>query len=90
LLFAALLGGRSLRYTAEVVYGRSSMFGGGMKHENEKEMAAEAEQLRELVLGRWGSLVEGNGSSLFDDVGGVDLWRKLHRNLPTKYDIMMC
>ncbi|KAF6261090.1 hypothetical protein COO60DRAFT_1682349 [Scenedesmus sp. NREL 46B-D3] len=86
-IFAGMiLPGRSLRYTAQVVYGTDCFSRDSAADEVSARLANEAEQLRALVMGKWGSLVEGQGSSLFDDVGGVQLWQQLHRNLPTQYN----
>ena len=77
-VFQAFLGGRSLRYTGETVYGLSC-----------QEVAADEEEppaladVRALVEGRWQALVRGRGSAaLFGDVGGVVAWRALEAALP--------
>lgn len=74
-VFAAAMGGRSLRYTGEVVYGSSTMGGG--------EQPQEARELHRQVMGHWGVLVSGSpeGEAVFADVGGVAAWRKLHSSL---------
>lgn len=89
-VFAAAMGGRSLRLTAETVMGSSCMgyggFGGG---EDEDEEGEEAEELYDVVRYRLGELLAaaGHGSegseaaALFADVGGAAPWRQLVRSL---------
>lgn len=73
---AAAMGGRSLRYTGELVYGSSCMSGG--------EESADAEQLLEEAEQQWSSLVAGQASSgFFGDVGGAEAWLRLRRGLAT-------
>ncbi|WIA33296.1 hypothetical protein OEZ86_006436 [Tetradesmus obliquus] len=75
-VFAAAMGGRSLRYTGELVYGSSCMSGG--------EESADAEQLLEEAEQQWSSLVAGQASSgFFGDVGGAEAWLRLRRGLAT-------
>jgi hypothetical protein len=71
---AAAMGGRSLRYTAEVVYGTSCQAFG--------EPSADAQQMQQQAQQQWSSLVAGQGSAAsFDDVGGAEAWRRLRRSL---------
>lgn len=78
-IFSALMGGRSLRYMGEVVYGCSMTASVGMSRESDDSAALE--ELNEKVLGQWRTLVSGAGSELFEDVGGVQAWKKLHSKL---------
>jgi len=77
-IFSALMGGRSLRYMGEVVYGCSMTASIGMGGESD---SVALQELNEQVLGQWRALVSGAGSELFDDVGGVQAWKKLHSKL---------
>jgi hypothetical protein len=71
---AAVTGGRSLRYTGEVVYGSSCQSFDGK--------SAAAAQAREEVEQQWSSLVSKQGVvPYFDDVGGAEAWRGLRSGL---------
>jgi len=74
-VFAGAMGGRSLRYTGEVVYGSSCMGTGEV--EDERDLG----ELEEEVTGNWGKLIGADGGAVFAEVGGVDAWKKLHREL---------
>jgi hypothetical protein len=69
-VFSAMMGGRSLRYTGEKVYGTSAMemgmSSGGQAYER---VSGEVE-------GNWRQLVRSG--EVFGDVGGVALWKGLH------------
>jgi hypothetical protein len=69
-IFRAIMGGRSLRYTGEVVYGVSAsemgMGSGGQAFE----------RVSEEVEGNWRQLVKSG--EVFESVGGVALWKQLH------------
>lgn len=67
-----LMGGRRLRFTAEVVYGKSCMYGGG----HDAERGKDYDEMRECVLGKWQELVQDEG--MFSDVGGLQAWQRLH------------
>eukprot|EP00884_Botryococcus_braunii_P016908 jgi/Botrbrau1/3900/Bobra.0183s0121.1 len=74
-VFDAMMGGRSLRYTAEVVYG-SGIMDAGAKHPDEKAME---EELRGYD---WEGLVEAPAAAtVFRSVGGVAPWRTLRANV---------
>lgn len=77
-VFTAVTGGRSLHYTAEVVYGTSCMYGGGGIEEGDDGEALQ--EMSEQVEGNWKRLVLGDGE-LFADVGGVQAWKQLHSAL---------
>lgn len=73
-VFTAMMGGRSLRFTGEVVYGFSCMGPGGSSTEHT--------QVKRSVRGKWKALVDGEGAAdLFADVGGAEAWKKLHSKL---------
>jgi hypothetical protein len=79
-VFSVMMGGRSLRYTGEVVYGTSVMgaaAGGGVA---KGDGGATFEQLSQQVEGQWKQLVKGDGR-VFADVGGVAVWKQLHSAL---------
>ncbi|PNH04043.1 hypothetical protein TSOC_009850 [Tetrabaena socialis] len=66
-VFQAAMGGRSLRATAELVYGSSCMNGGGGKDEIAiQKLVGAAPLARQL-----------NNAQLFADVGGAGEWRRL-------------
>jgi predicted TIM-barrel enzyme len=74
-----MMGGRSLRATAEVIYGSSGV-GGPYDNPTVDILAtvAELERLETLV----GSGIEGNSkNSLFEEVGGFAVWNRLLGNL---------
>jgi hypothetical protein len=75
-VFSAMMGGRSLRYTGEVVY-RSSVTDGGRRDVDERRMHQELE-------GRdWADLIGSPiADSVFRSVGGVAAWQELYRNMP--------
>jgi hypothetical protein len=75
--FSAMLGGRSLRYTAQVVYGYSFEPGNA----GSEELAAHKEVQQQVEPFSWQQLVEAGGSSLFADVGGVGAWVQLRNAL---------
>lgn len=81
-LFSAMLGGRSLRYTAEIVYGCSCMAG----LDGSEELYAVCDDVDKIwdafVLGRSTSPVGDNMAALFQDVGGVEVWKKMMQKLP--------
>lgn len=81
-VFQAMLGGRSLRFTGEMVYGSSIMGHGaqGMATEEGSNSDDDCDELTEKVVGNWHSLVAGE-SDVFSNVGGVSVWRDLHRRL---------
>lgn len=71
----------ALRHTAEVVHG-VSMLGpgrGGMLRSGGDDGQA-LERVTEQVQGRWQQLVAAEGD-MFEDVGGVQAWKKLHSKL---------
>jgi tetratricopeptide (TPR) repeat protein len=73
-VFSGLLGGRSLRYTAELVYGSSIMEG---------ELGSqEYYDLVEKIDDQWRSLQRNR--NFFSDVGGFEVWRNLERKFRLK------
>lgn len=79
-VFSVMMGGRSLRYTGEVVYGTSIMGAGHVAGVGKGDGGAAFEQLSQQVEGQWRQLVEGDGQ-VFADVGGVAVWKQLHSAL---------
>lgn len=77
--FSGILGGRSLRYTGERVYGTSTM-----EHYGEDpEVVVRVRQKLQPWESRWRKLVTTQGGAkLFQGVGGQPLWRKLHDSMP--------
>ena len=78
-VFAVMMGGRSLRATAEIIYG-SSGIGGQYDNPTDDILAtvAELERLESLVGSgmKWDSK-----NSLFEEVGGFAVWDRLLGNL---------
>ncbi|KXZ55029.1 hypothetical protein GPECTOR_3g190 [Gonium pectorale] len=74
-VFSAFMGGRSLRATAEVVYGTSCMAGamGG----DDEELAAIQDQVGSMPLGQ----LLSHRPELFSDVGGAAAWKRLRSGL---------
>lgn len=71
-VFSALHGGSSLRYTGEMIYGRSVMAG--------DEDPDDLIELNELVKDEpWPSLI--CQTERFNDIGGSALWSRLHSQL---------
>lgn len=78
-VFAAMMGGRSLRLTAELVYGEGAMaFGQGVTGGGDSGKAYKA--VRRQVNKKWRQLVS-SGGVVFSDVGGVAAWKKLRSKL---------
>ncbi|KIZ02325.1 hypothetical protein MNEG_5635 [Monoraphidium neglectum] len=82
-IFAGALGGRSLRWTADTIFGFNYMLA---QHENlvEKEARPEFRPLFEQIFNRLPQLLaaarsaaDGADASMFDDVGGVEAWARL-------------
>ncbi len=70
-VFAGLLGnGRSLRYTAEIVYGSSVQ---------SNDYDSEYGKLMDRISGNWST--RKKKTQLFFDVGGIEIWRNLEKNL---------
>lgn len=76
-IFSAMLGGRSLRFTGEVVYGYSCVYGSA----SSEDAAAHNEVYKQVEQVSWQRLVAADHSSLFADVGGVEAWVKLRKTL---------
>ena len=78
-IFSGLMGGRSLRFTAEIIYG-SSAVGGDYNDPSDQVLATvrELERLYSLVSDgiEWSA-----DNILFKDVGGFDVWNRLLANL---------
>eukprot|EP00884_Botryococcus_braunii_P016910 jgi/Botrbrau1/3902/Bobra.0183s0123.1 len=73
-IFRAMLGGRSLRYTAEMVYGSSIV--------NPAEMHRDERALREELTGGWEAVVQRPAAAAtFRTVGGLAAWQKLHADM---------
>lgn len=73
-----LFGGRSLRYTGEVVYGFSCLSPANWSGEETAGFRSMRSKLKGFK--GWQGLVS-EGCEVFDDVGGVGLWKQLHRKL---------
>jgi hypothetical protein len=69
---AAAFGGRSLRYTAEIVYGSSVQL--------VSEPSQDAELIQRQARQHWLKLLAGKPTAFFEDVGGKDVWQLLGRN----------
>jgi hypothetical protein len=74
-VFSAAMGGRSLRATAEFVYGTSCM-AGAMSGGDDP-----AEQLREQVESEPLEVLLAGQGELFADVGGAAAWRRLQSRM---------
>ena len=74
-VFSAMMGGRSLRFTAECIYGSSAVAGSdGITGNDHRPTLAELARLQSLV----DSGMEWNSNNpLFKDVGGFDVWKRL-------------
>ncbi|PRW32888.1 tRNA pseudouridine synthase [Chlorella sorokiniana] len=70
-IFAAAMGGRSLRATAEVVFGSGLSSHCGPSEAEQDLIYRIQDQLHELLAG------QGEGPAMFADVGGQAVWRKL-------------
>jgi hypothetical protein len=70
-IFSAMMGGRSLRFTAELIYGSGI---GGYNDSPMNDTEAELERLQSLVARKikWKS-----NNILFKNVGGFDVWKRL-------------
>jgi len=70
-IFAAMMGGRSLRFTAQEVYGSSADFGSDADktHTMLLEMVESAAELNELPR------------ALLDEVGGLEAWSAFERDM---------
>lgn len=80
-VFSAALGGRSLRYTAIQIYGSEGPFQGGTTES--KELRQMRKQLGKLSRQLFINPSEaGNAESIFEDVGGLEAWRKLLLEMP--------
>lgn len=79
-VFSAAMGGRSLRYIGEVVYGTSIMGAMGGAGIGKGDDGVAFEGLSEEIEGNWKQLVKGGGE-VFNDVGGVAVWKQLHSAL---------
>jgi tetratricopeptide (TPR) repeat protein len=71
-VFAAMMGGRSLRFTAEMVYESSCM--------PDSEVSPKEAEVHDAMLGSLDILFDDK-PDFFDDVGGVGLWRGLEKRL---------
>jgi hypothetical protein len=84
-VFSAMMGGRSLRYTGEVVYGSSCMAPGNPRDDREKAAQATLEQYERQVeaafAGGAGGQQLGQHQQLFAEVGGLAAWQQLCRAL---------
>ena len=65
------MGGRSLRATAEFVYGTSCMGGEGIGREAKKL----GERIGKRGKATWDHVLKDCGG-MFDDIGGVKVWRE--------------
>ncbi|EFJ50399.1 hypothetical protein VOLCADRAFT_103978 [Volvox carteri f. nagariensis] len=74
-VFSVITGGRSLRATAEVVYGTSCMAG------SDQEEDAEVLQLREVIEDGLLEEMMETQPELFEDVGGVAAWARLQSRM---------
>jgi hypothetical protein len=84
--FSAMMGGRSLRFTAVAALGVE--FQGGGNSAEEKAAEGALRKLYSAINGRWVELLAGaatrerraggqSGGDVFDDVGGAAVWRAL-------------
>jgi hypothetical protein len=84
-IFSAMMGGRSLRYTGEVVYGSSCMAPGTPRNDKEKAAQATMEQYEAQVAAAFSGGASGpqlaRHQQLFDEVGGSAIWQQLCRAL---------
>jgi hypothetical protein len=77
----------SMRRTAEIVYG-VGMLGpgrGGMLWSGGDDGVA-LQRITEQLQGKWRQLVKGGNGAIFEDVGGVQAWKKLHSKLHFQRD----
>ena len=74
-VFAAMTGGRSLRFTGEVVYGSGCCGEQGDDHSR-----IEKEVIR-LFKGREADAFQGAAAGVFADVGGAALWKTFYTRL---------
>ena len=78
-VFNATMGGRSLRATAEAVYGTGCMFGGSDMMGNDR--CKLAEDVHKAVK-KWAKGPQArNDNGMFDGVGGAEPWRELYNLL---------
>jgi hypothetical protein len=92
-VFAGMMGGRSLRYTAIVALGFGAEAGGGMAGDDPRTADAlrEHERLHGLVVARWPELLAGSdtgggggggaSAGVFADVGGASVWQRMEARL---------
>lgn len=69
-----------LRHTAEVVYGVSMLGPGRAVMRSGGDDGQALERITEQVQGKWRQLVAAGGD-MYEDVGGVQAWKKLHSKL---------
>jgi tetratricopeptide (TPR) repeat protein len=70
-VFSAMMGGRSLRYTAEIVYGTGVM--------EKSAGSSEFHNLMRKVSEKWRSIKRN--PDFFADVGGIDAWKRFERKV---------
>ncbi|KAJ1549811.1 hypothetical protein HK096_010310 [Nowakowskiella sp. JEL0078] len=74
--FSGMLGGRSLRFTGEIIY-RNPLSGSGEISEEVTNSRKEQKKIEAAIKRiRWES-----GEALFEDVGGFPIWKKLLKTL---------
>eukprot|EP00960_Hanusia_phi_P026775 746460-Hanusia_phi.AAC.1 len=73
-VLTAAMGGRSLRFTAEVIYQSSCMSG-------DMGISDRHSEVSELVDCEWKALSKPAKASFFDDVGGQKIWVDLFRTM---------
>lgn len=78
-MYSPMFFGPSLRHTGEVVYGTSVL---GVKPQG-GDGGVQYSIIRNRVLRNWEKLVQ-QGGGMFGDVGGLELWEKLHNEVTLK------